>query len=226
MADVKISELPAATTPLAGTEQIPLVQGTTTKKVTVDGLFTSANLGTPSAINLTNATYVPVDQATGVLPVNHGGTGTTTPSIVAGTNVTVTGTWPNQTINASGGTITGVTATSPVVSSGGTTPDISMAAAHAVGGWRVVSAGVAGSGAQAAMTTRQAIQHTPRRSSRFVIAPSFRRAARGRRPGRPARNDGASLVAVEGNRKRSYHALMEPPVACRAAPRDGRRTIV
>lgn len=129
MADVKISALPSATTPLAGTEQIPLVQGSTTKQVTVNGLFTSANLGTPSAISLTNATNVPVDQATGVLPVNHGGTGTTTPAIVAGTNVTVTGTWPNQTINASGGTITGVTATSPVVSSGGTAPDISMAAA-------------------------------------------------------------------------------------------------
>jgi hypothetical protein len=37
------------------------------------------------------------------LPVVNGGTGTTTPSIVAGTNVTVTGTWPNQTIAASGG---------------------------------------------------------------------------------------------------------------------------
>ena len=34
------------------------------------------------------------------LPVVNGGTGTTTPSIVAGTNVTVSGTWPNQTINA------------------------------------------------------------------------------------------------------------------------------
>lgn len=131
MADVKISQLPAATTPLAGTEEIPLVQGSTTKQVTVNGLFTSANLGTPSAINLTNATYVPVDQATGVLPVNHGGTGTTTPSIVAGTNVTVTGTWPNQTINSTAGAVTDVTASSPVVSSGGATPNISMAAASA-----------------------------------------------------------------------------------------------
>lgn len=131
MADVKISALPSATTPLAGTEQIPLVQGTTTKKVTVDGLFTSANLGTPSAISLTNATNVPVDQATGVLPVNHGGTGTTTPALVAGTNVTISGTWPNQTINSVAGAVTGVTATAPVVSSGGTAPDISMAAASA-----------------------------------------------------------------------------------------------
>src|SRR6185437_1279748 len=38
-----------------------------------------------------------------ILPVANGGTGTATPGIVAGTNVTVTGTWPNQTVNSSGG---------------------------------------------------------------------------------------------------------------------------
>jgi hypothetical protein len=131
LADVKISALPSATTPLAGTEQIPLVQSGATKKVTVDGLLTTANLGTPTAINLTNATFVPVAQATGVLPINHGGTGTTTPALVAGTNVTISGTWPNQTINSTAGSVTDVTATAPVVSSGGSTPNISMAAASA-----------------------------------------------------------------------------------------------
>lgn len=39
----------------------------------------------------------------GTLPVANGGTGTTTPSIVAGTNITVSGSWPNQTINSTGG---------------------------------------------------------------------------------------------------------------------------
>lgn len=39
----------------------------------------------------------------GTLAVASGGTGTATPSLVAGTNVTVSGTWPNQTINSSGG---------------------------------------------------------------------------------------------------------------------------
>ena len=110
MADVKISQLPAATTPLAGTEQIPLVQSSTTKQVTVSNLLTAANLGTPTAINLTNATNVPVNQATGILAVSHGGTGTATPNIVGGTNISVTGTWPNQTISASGsaaGNVTG-----------------------------------------------------------------------------------------------------------------------
>lgn len=103
MADVKISQLPAASTPLAGTEEIPLVQSSTTKKITVSNLLTSANLGTPTAVNLTNATNVPVNQATGVLPVANGGTGTSSPALVAGTNVTISGAWPNQTINATGG---------------------------------------------------------------------------------------------------------------------------
>ena len=40
---------------------------------------------------------------TGVLPVASGGTGTASPGLVQGTNVTISGTWPNQTISASGG---------------------------------------------------------------------------------------------------------------------------
>ena len=61
-------------------------------------------LGTPSSGTATNLTGLPLTTGvTGLLPVANGGTGTATPSIVAGTNVTVTGTWPNQTIAASGG---------------------------------------------------------------------------------------------------------------------------
>ena len=37
------------------------------------------------------------------VPVALGGTGTSTPGLVAGTNVTISGSWPNQTINSSGG---------------------------------------------------------------------------------------------------------------------------
>lgn len=40
---------------------------------------------------------------TGIVAVANGGSGTATPSLVAGTNVTITGSWPNQTIAASGG---------------------------------------------------------------------------------------------------------------------------
>jgi hypothetical protein len=44
MPNVKISALPAATTPLAGTEELPLVQSTATKKVTVDSINANATL--------------------------------------------------------------------------------------------------------------------------------------------------------------------------------------
>jgi hypothetical protein len=46
---------------------------------------------------------------TGLLPVANGGTGTATPSLVQGSNVTITGSWPNQTIasTASGGVTAG-----------------------------------------------------------------------------------------------------------------------
>jgi len=53
-------------------------------------------------------------EVTGTLPIANGGTGTTTPNLVAGTNVTITGTWPNQTINAAApgaGTVTSVSGT-------------------------------------------------------------------------------------------------------------------
>lgn len=38
-----------------------------------------------------------------IVAVANGGTGTATPALVAGTNVTISGSWPNQTINSSGG---------------------------------------------------------------------------------------------------------------------------
>jgi hypothetical protein len=61
-------------------------------------------LGTPASVTLTNATGLPLTSGvTGVLPVANGGTGTTSPGLVAGSNVTVTGSWPNQTIASTGG---------------------------------------------------------------------------------------------------------------------------
>jgi hypothetical protein len=44
----------------------------------------------------------------GILPVANGGTATATPSLVQGSNITITGTWPNQTITAAAST--GITA--------------------------------------------------------------------------------------------------------------------
>jgi hypothetical protein len=45
----------------------------------------------------------PTLSLSGIVPVANGGTGTASPGLVAGANVTVTGTWPNQTISATGG---------------------------------------------------------------------------------------------------------------------------
>jgi hypothetical protein len=68
-------------------------------------------LGTPTSGTLTNCTGLPAAGVTGVLPVVHGGTGTATPALVAGANISISGTWPNQTISASAGSgaVTAVT---------------------------------------------------------------------------------------------------------------------
>lgn len=44
MADLKISQLPAATTPVAGTEILPIVQSGTTSKVSIDDLTTGRSV--------------------------------------------------------------------------------------------------------------------------------------------------------------------------------------
>jgi hypothetical protein len=72
----------------------------TVNGLTLSGTVTSTgNLtlgGTLSGVSLTSA-------VTGTLPVANGGTGTTSPALVAGNNVTISGSWPNQTINATAG---------------------------------------------------------------------------------------------------------------------------
>jgi len=72
----------------------------------------------------------------GTLAVANGGTGTASPSLIAGTNVTITGSWPNQTINSStSGTVTSVSGTTGrVTSTGGTTPIIDLASGVATPG--------------------------------------------------------------------------------------------
>ena len=55
MADAKISELVGAATPLAGTEVLPIVQGATTKKVSVASLTDGRSVNT-GQLTVTNAT--------------------------------------------------------------------------------------------------------------------------------------------------------------------------
>ena len=67
MADAKISALPASTTPLAGTEVLPVVQSGTTKQVSVANL-TAGRAVSAASLALTGTS----------LPVGSGGTGLTT----------------------------------------------------------------------------------------------------------------------------------------------------
>lgn len=90
---------------------------------------------------------------TGIVAVANGGSGTSSPSLVAGTNVTITGSWPNQTINSTaggggGGTVTSidvdggtgisVTPAGPITTSGtftvtNTAPDQTVSIASGTG---------------------------------------------------------------------------------------------
>ena len=78
MADLKISQLPAATTPLAGTEVLPIVQSGSTVQVSVDDLTAG------KAVSATSVTATTVNATT----VN----GTTFDTNVAAAGVTLAGT--------------------------------------------------------------------------------------------------------------------------------------
>jgi hypothetical protein len=76
----------------------PSVSGGTFSSPTL----TTPALGTPSAVVLSNATGLPLTTGvTGVLPIANGGSGSSGPSLVAGSNVSIGGSWPNQTVNSS-----------------------------------------------------------------------------------------------------------------------------
>lgn len=79
-----------ATTAFVQTQIGAIAAGVTSFSAGTTGLTPST--GTTGAVTLA-----------GTLAVANGGTGTATPSILAGSNVVVTGTWPNQTISAAGG---------------------------------------------------------------------------------------------------------------------------
>ena len=65
--------------------------------ITGNAVVTYTAMRTPFLANSAGGTV------TFPITVGQGGTGTSTPGLIQGTNVTITGAWPNQTINASGG---------------------------------------------------------------------------------------------------------------------------
>ena len=83
MADLKISQLPAATVPLAGSEVLPIVQSGTTKQVSID------NLTAGKAISATTVTATTVNATT--FDTNVAAAGVT----LAGTTLAADGTDTN-----------------------------------------------------------------------------------------------------------------------------------
>jgi hypothetical protein len=68
MADLKISQLPAATVPLVGTEVLPIVQSGTTKQVSID------NLTTGKAVSATTVNATTFDTTVAAAKVTLSGT--------------------------------------------------------------------------------------------------------------------------------------------------------
>jgi hypothetical protein len=95
MANTKISALTSATTPLAGTEVLPIVQSSTTVKVAVSDLTAGRSISVSGLTNtgLTASKPVFTDASkvltsTGVVPVANGGTNASVAGITAFNNIT------------------------------------------------------------------------------------------------------------------------------------------
>ena len=110
-----LSTSPTLVTPLLGTPTSGVATNLTGLPLStgVTGTLPIANGGTGT----TSTTFANLTtNVTGILPVANGGTATATPGLVQGSNITITGTWPNQTIAAAApgsGTVTSVAATVP-----------------------------------------------------------------------------------------------------------------
>ena len=90
MADLKISQLPAATTPLAGSEVLPIVQSGTTKQVSIDNLTAGKAVSATSV----SATTVTATTLLGNLDTNVAAAKLT----VSGTSVVASGTDTNISV--------------------------------------------------------------------------------------------------------------------------------
>ena len=122
-----------------GSQIITIAQGSGATVNVPNGsklMIVTDGAGGGAAVFNANPTIAAVNLATdvtGTLPVANGGTGTATPALVQGANITITGTWPNQTIATAApgtgtvtsvggtGTVNGITLTGTVTSSGNLT---------------------------------------------------------------------------------------------------------
>jgi hypothetical protein len=91
MADLKISQLPAATVPLAGSEVLPIVQSGTTKQVSIDNLTTGKAVAALSvAATTVTATTLQGSLDTNVAAAKLTISGTSAVASGTDTNITVT----------------------------------------------------------------------------------------------------------------------------------------
>jgi len=168
-------------------------------------LFDGAG-GTPSSLGLLNATGLPLATGvSGLLSIANGGTGTATPGLVAGTHVTITGTWPNQTISVTGGDGDGGTVTSV---------GLSLPALFSVAGSPVTTSGTL----TATLAAQSANLVWAGPATGAAAAPSFRSLVSGDIPTIAAGQvSGLAAVAVSG----AYNDLTGRPTLGTLAAQSG-----
>ena len=92
MADSKISALPASTTPLAGTEVLPIVQSSTTKQVSVANLTAGRDIAatslTTAAVQATNSGGLTLKNSSGTAQLSVGAGGGDNITLSVATNIT------------------------------------------------------------------------------------------------------------------------------------------
>jgi len=92
MADSKISALPASTTPLAGTEVLPIVQSSTTKQVSVANLTAGRDIAatslTTAAVQATNSGGLTLKNSSGTTQLSLGAGGGDNITLSVATNIT------------------------------------------------------------------------------------------------------------------------------------------
>lgn len=81
-------------------------------------------------VKQTTPLAVAASSLTGLVSIANGGTGTATPGLVQGTNITITGSWPNQTINSSGGGGSGTVTSVAALTLGTSGTDLSSTVAN------------------------------------------------------------------------------------------------